>query len=215
MQVNIRPATEKDISFIAWAMFTAARSHLTECPWCTIFCESETQTLSLLERTIQLPELYWSYISNFWVAEVNGVPAAAMCAFAPSNEKTQDLASVQLSILRPESAYSKEHCLEVSRRLAVASLGLPDELLDVWGVESVAVVPEFRGKGVADLLFRHVLQEGRKRGFKRAQIMCLLGNEQAQRAFERNGFNVVSQKTNNEFEALFGTAGAKLLVQEL
>jgi hypothetical protein len=45
--------------------------------------------------------------------------------------------------------------------------------------------------------------------------MCLIGNIQGQKTFERNGFKVVSEKKNTEFEVMFGTPGAKLLVKQL
>jgi len=196
-------------------MLSAAKSHLAESSWCVIFREPETKTRSLLECIARTPELYWSYISNFWIAEVDGVAAAAMCAFAPAVENSLNLEGVELRVVQQASGYSEERLAGVSKRLSIAALGLPGELPNAWGIENVAVLPEFRGKGVIDRLFEHVLEEGRMKGFKHAQIICLIGNEQGQHAFERNGFQVMLQKTNPDFEGLFGTAGAKLLVQNI
>lgn len=212
-RVLIRQACDKDIPFLAWVMSTAARSHLSKNPWNIIFNESEARTLALLERTIQIPELYWSYLSNFWVIESEGSPAAAMCAFAPSSVPDQDLSSLQCSVVSRESDYYEHKLDEIKQRLAIATLGLPEELHDAWGIESVAVLPEFQGKGLIDQLFEHVFEQGKMQGYQYAQIMCLIGNDQAQQAFERNGFKAVSQKTNVEFEALFGTSGAMLMVK--
>jgi len=214
-RVSIRPACDKDIPFLAWVMSTAARSHLTECPWSIIFKEPEARTLALLERTVQIPDLYWSYVSNFWVAEVDGYCAAAMCAFAPTATLTQDLASLQCGVVLQEPGCSEKKLTGIRERLAVATLGLPEELDDAWGIESVAVLPEYRGQGLIDKLFEHVVELGKTRGFKSAQIMCLIGNVQGEQAFERNGFRMVSQKINPEFEALFGTPGAKLMVKDI
>jgi len=72
MQVKIRPARNKDIPFLGWVMFTAARSHLAESPWSVIFHEPEARTRILLERMSQIPALPWSYVSKFWIAEVTG-----------------------------------------------------------------------------------------------------------------------------------------------
>jgi len=88
-------------------------------------------------------------------------------------------------------------------------------LPDVWGVENVAVLPEYRGKGLIDRLFERVLDEGREKGFKRAQILCLIGNQPGQRAWERNGFEVLTQQTSPAFDELIGTPGAKLLARDL
>ncbi len=215
LKINIRPAQEKDIPFLGGVMYVAAQSHLAQCPWDVIFGEPKNRTLTLLQRTLKIPELYWSYFGNFWLAEVNAKPVAAMCAFAPAVETGTHLADLQLSIFRQNAEYSESQIMGVSERLAIATLGLPDELNDAWGIESVAVLPEFRGKAVVDRLFEKVFDKGRAKGFKRAQIMCLKGNHQAQKTFERNGFKNVMEKEDAAFEKLFGTAGAKLLVKKL
>lgn len=215
MKFNIRPAQANDIHFLAWAMYEAARSHLTKSPWSVIFGEAEAQTRRLLENTIQIPELYWSCLANFRVVEIETKPIAAMCAFAPVAEVAPALADLQLSVLKQNSSYPEKYIADVRERLAIAALGLPEELPDAWGIESVAVLPEFRGKGVVDELFNAVLEEGRKKGFKRAQIMCLIGNNRGQQTFERNGFTLLHQETNSQFEDLFGTPGAQLFIQDI
>ncbi|VAW73607.1 hypothetical protein MNBD_GAMMA15-2230 [hydrothermal vent metagenome] len=215
MQVTIRPAQDSDIPFLGWVMFTSARSHLAACPWSVIFRESETRTRILLELMSQAPALQWSHVSKFWIAEADGTPAAAMCGFAPAAEGLPAPADSELRIAERAFGYSGERLVEVSERITIAASGMPDDLPDVWAIENVAALPEYRGKGLADRLFEHVLDVGRGEGFRRAQILCLIGNEPGQRAFERNGFRVLTQKTNPEFEALFGTPGARLLAQDL
>ncbi len=215
VQVKIRPARDKDIPFLGWVMFTAARSHLVESPWGIIFEEPEARTRILLERMSQITALSWSHVSNFWIAEVDGVPAAAMCGFAPMAGGSPILTEWELGVAKQEFNYSEERQAGVRDRLTIATLGFPEDLPDTWGIENVAVLPKFRGKGLLDRLFRHTLEEGLKKGFKRAQILCLIGNESGQQAFERNGFKVLSQKTSPAFNELFGTPGAKLLVRDL
>ncbi|MCF6324003.1 MAG: GNAT family N-acetyltransferase [Gammaproteobacteria bacterium] len=214
VQIKIRPARNKDISFLGWVMFTAARSHLDESPWSVIFHEPETRTRILLERMSQIPALSWSHVSKFWIAEVDGVPAAAMCGFEPMTESSP-IAEFELDVAKQAFNYSEERLTGVRDRLTIATSGFPKDLPDIWGIENVAVLPEFRGKGLLDRLFGHILEEGMKKGFKRAQILCLIGNEPGQQAFERNGFKVLSQKTNPAFNELFGTPGARLLAQDL
>ena len=215
VQVKIRPAQNKDIPFLGWVMFTAARSHLAESPWGVIFHEPEARTRILLERMSQIPALPWSHVSRFRIAEVGGAPVAAMCGFVPVVEGSPILTELELGVAKQEFNYSAERLAVVLDRLTVATLGFPEDLPDIWGIENVAVLPKFRGKGILDRLFMHVLEEGRKKGFKRVQTLCLIGNERGQQAFERNGFKVLSQKTNPVFNELFGTPGAKLLVQDL
>ena len=213
--MKIRRPVAEDIPFLGWVMFTAARSHLPQCPWSVIFGETETGTRDLLERVAQNPVPHWCHASKFWIAEVDEKPAAAMCGFVPETEGTRVLAEAAFDIAARDLGYSKERLAEIGERLEIAMSGLPDDLPEVWGVENVAVLPEFRGKGLIDSLFEKVLEEGRGKGFERVQILCLIGNEPGQRAWERNGFEVLTQKTSPAFDKLIGTPGAKLLVQNL
>ncbi len=214
-QVNIRTAQEGDIPFLGWVMYTAARSHLDMSPWSVIFQEPERRVRVLLERITQIPNLPWSHVQNFWIAEVDGVPAGAMNGFAIDAAGPAPLPEMELHVARQVFDYSEPRISEIRKRLAIAATGFPEDLPEAWGIENVAVLSEFRGKGLIDRLFEHVLEEGRNKGFKRAQILCLMGNEPGQRAFERNGFKVSSQKKSAAFNELFGTPGARLLAQVL
>ncbi len=215
MQVKIRPARNQDIPFLAWVMFTAARSHLAVCPWSVIYDESETRTQILLARLSQIPALHWSHVSKFWIAQVDGTSAAAMCGFVPAQTTLSIPAEPELSVAKQEFGYSEQRLAGIRERLTTASHGFPEDLPNIWAIENVAVLAKFRGKGLIDQLFEHTLEEGRKKGFKQVQILSLIGNEPGQRAFERNGFKVLSQKTNAAFDELFGTPGAKLLTRNL
>ncbi len=146
---------------------------------------------------------------------MDGQPAAAMSGFATESRTPAPLPDLELHIARQIFDYSEQRISEIRTRLFIAASGFPEDLPGAWGIENVAVLPEFRGQGLIDHLFERVLEEGRNQGFKRAQIPCLIGNDAAQRAFERNGFEVVSQKRDAAFQELFGTPGAKLLMQIL
>ena len=215
MPPRIRRATDEDIPFLSWVMFTAAWSHLETCVWETIFGETETRVRDLLQRVAQTAQTHWCHGSRFWIAEANGEAAAALCGFVPATEGSGPLADAMLEVARNQLAYPEERINEISRRGAISMGGMPDDLEEVWGVENVAVLPQYRGVGLTDRLFEHVLDEGRSRGFSRAQILCLIGNDPAQRAWERNGFQLQRERRSAEFEALFGCPGGKLFAQDL
>lgn len=215
MNIEIRRARSDDIPFLGWVMFSAARSHLEICPWSTIFEEAEQGTRTLLERVSRSPKAHWCHVSRFWIAEADGQPAAALCGFTPAAEGTAILAEAALGVASGDFGYGEDRLNRIGERLMVAMSGLPDDLPEVWGIENVAVLPEYRGKGLIDRLFDHVLEEGRQKGFERAQVLCLIGNERAERAWIRNGFTIRTQQTSADFEALIGTPGAKLLARDL
>ena len=213
--MEIRPARNEDSPFLGWVIYTAARSHLAECPLSVIFGESEAGTRKLLERISQSSAPHWGHVSRFCIAEMDGKPAAAMCGFVPETEGTLAVVEAALDIMMRELDYPQERLAGIVERLVIATSGMADDLPDVWGIECVAVLPEFRGKGLIDRLFEHLLEKGREKGFTRAQILCLIGNEPGQRAWERNGFEVLTQKTSPEFDDLMGTPGTMLLAQDL
>lgn len=196
-------------------MYTAARSHLETSVWSRIFDETETGTRALLEHVSQSARPHWCHVSKFWIAEVNGRPAAALCGFTPATEGTPILADAAFDVAATTLGYGENRLAAVGERLTVAMSGLPEDLPEIWGVENVAVLPDYRGMGLIDRLFDHVLEEGRSLGFRQAQILCLIGNDRAERAWIRNGFKVLTQQTSGEFEQLFGTPGVKLLARDL
>ena len=204
-----------DIPFLGWVMYTASRSHLEECPWSVLFGEPENRTRVLLERISRTSLLPWSYIRNFRIAEVNGRPVAAMCGYAPGDTDYTVIEDLELNIATQEFKYSRQRQAEIRDRFVIAASGFPDDLPGSWGVENVAVLPEFYSQGLVDSLFESVLQEGVRNGFKTAQIMSLIGNEKGLKAFERNGFSQASHKTSPEFEKLFGTPGVIMMTQAL
>jgi GNAT superfamily N-acetyltransferase len=215
MMPRIRRAMTEDISFLGWVMFTAARSHLEKCVWETIFDEPEAGVRDLLERVARTARTHWCHASNFWIAEVEGKAAAALCGFVPETEGSGPLGEAMLDVARKQLSYSEQRISELLQRGAISMGGMPDDLERVWGVENVAVLPKYRGAGLTDRLFEHVFQEGRSRGFSRAQILCLIGNDAAQRAWERNGFQLLKEHRDAAFEALFGCPGGKLFAQDL
>jgi ribosomal protein S18 acetylase RimI-like enzyme len=177
--------------------------------------EPEQETRNLLEKVARSSQMHWCHSSKFWIADVDGKPAAALCGFTPATENTLALANAALCVAADELGYSESKMAGISERLEIALSGLPEDLPTVWGVENVAVLPEYRGKGLVDRLLTRVLEEGMEHGFKHAQILCLIGNERAERVWIRNGFKVQHQQTSKAFEALMGCPGTKLLARDL
>ncbi len=50
------------------------------------------------------------------------------------------------AVATTELGYSEQRLAEIGERLMIAVSGLPDDLPDVWGVENVAVLAEYRRK---------------------------------------------------------------------
>jgi ribosomal protein S18 acetylase RimI-like enzyme len=57
-----------------------------------------------------------------------------------------------------------------------------------WIIETVAVLPEARGRGLGKALLRALLEEGRLQQHSHAGIMVINGNEAARHTYESIGF---------------------------
>ena len=79
----------------------------------------------------------------------------------------------------------------------------------------MATKPEFRRRGLVKRLVHEMLEVGRKRGATTADIGVLIGNDPAQRAYEKCGFRVVIEKRDAEFERVYGSPGARMLRRAL
>ncbi len=63
-------------------------------------------------------------------------------------------------------------------------------VFDEIHVNNVAILPQFRGRGIGSALLRHVLAEGRRLGARRATLEVRASNDGARRLYERLGFYV-------------------------
>ena len=57
-----------------------------------------------------------------------------------------------------------------------------------WIIETVAVLPEARGRGLGKVLIKALLEEGRSQKHSYAGILVIHGNDAARRTYESVGF---------------------------
>lgn len=224
--VTVRPATPADLDFIVRVMETAATSHLDRCCWEPLLGERTEVTRKILRALALSPRTHWCHLSRFWVAEAEAAagaqtpgdtgprPVGALTAYDPAAEGHAAIGE-QCAALAATAEWPGTAAFEdVYERQRIFQSCLPADYADSWGIENVAVVPEFRGTGVVEALLDHALDLGREQGYACAQVLCLNGNTRAQRTWERAGFEVRADYRGREFEALMGAPGLKLLVQE-
>ena len=65
-------------------------------------------------------------------------------------------------------------------------------VFDEIHINNVAVLPQYRGRGLGTALMRHILAEGRRLGARRATLEVRRSNEDARRLYERLGFHVAA-----------------------
>jgi translation initiation factor 4G len=211
--VKIREATPDDAAFLAWVQLIAARSHLTYGPVDHILGLPEAETLTFLEKLCLTDGAHWCHQSRFLVAEVDGEPAGALCAFDPERHGGDALNAAWADVLlRGET---EADLREVALRAAEIGTCMPDYAEGAWVVENVATRPEFRGRGIVHDLLMAALNRGREQGFTRGQIAVLVGNETARRAYLRAGFEPDLEKRHPDFAAALGCPGIERLLRDL
>ena len=204
MSLILRPAEPRDAEFLGWVCVMAARSHLAR-GWFDIVLERDEDFVLEFAKYLTLAKARsWWHWSVFQVAEVDGMLASAMCGFGDeavyqASGDAMAEASEKMGIGKDEQA---QHW---PRGAFILSATTGEE--GAWTIENVATRPEFRGQGVAQALLDRECDIARAAGFERAQISYIIGNDRAERAYRKAGFEFAEEKRTPDFEAVLGTPG--------
>ena len=76
--------------------------------------------------------------------------------------------------------------IEIDGRMVASGLGILDR--DHIGIYAIYVDPSCRGKGFGRSIVNTILLEGRKKGFNKAYLQCVRGNDIAKKMYENIGF---------------------------
>ena len=202
----LRPARREDAPFLAWIALASARSHLERGFWDLLIPESEAERLAFLERMALADPPSWWHWSLFLVAERDGRPVAALSGFDPADARFAKPDAAVMSTLAA-SSWSASRTRAGLERAEPFFRCVHQPEPGAWMVESVATRPEARGLCLAHALVERVLEEGRRRRHRTAQLSLLIGNAPAQRVYERSGFAIAAEKRDPAFEAALGCAG--------
>lgn len=202
---TIRRAGADDADFIAWTILAAQRGHRPRGWFDIALAWPEPQCLALVRAIATHSLKSWWHVSTFWIAEVEGTPAAALCAF-PSRHAIKAARAVVQQAMRDAGIDPAERSAIAERGAYTRSCWMPGDDGN-WMIEHVATRPAYRGRGLTPALLAHALAEGRTAGFRRASIMFYIGNDVAQRCYAKAGFVGAEDKRDPQFEALTGAPG--------
>ena len=212
MSTIFRPATKDDAQFLGWVMVMAARGHLARGWFDIVLRRPEPFCIDFSARLANAKAQSWWHYKYFTVAEVDGKPAAAACAFPdPSPYYVSGEAMTEASEATGIGAAEQEDLWPRGRFKMSATTGEDD----CWTIENVATWPEFRHRGVARALVAHLLETMKASGPKRAQISFLIGNAPAEAAYRACGFTFAEDKTAKDFEDAMGVPGIRRLARGL
>jgi len=198
MSISIRPATKDDSLFLGWVVVHAARSHL-DVGFFEVEFEgmTEEERIMLLSQVIASDEPSFMRWDGFLIAEVDGVPAAGLSGYETKHKSGQVFDQlVQQGLLRCGWTESQLALLK-KRNYDILSVWPDlDDAENHWVVEWVATKPEYRRRGLVNQLLLRILDIGREKGYKKAQVSAMIENKPAIRAYEKLGFSEYNTVTS-------------------
>jgi ribosomal protein S18 acetylase RimI-like enzyme len=202
---TIRPARAQDADFIAATILAAQRGPRPRGWFDIALARPEAEVFAFVRRIALARCRTWWHVSQFLIAEADGVPAAALCALPSAGTgaaaraaleevaQTIGLDAAELAAMFRRGAYSRSCWVQ----------GGDDD----WLIEHVASQPSHRGRGLVQALIACALDAGRAAGYQRASISFLIGNEAAERCYAKAGFSFAEEKRDPDFEAFTGAPG--------
>lgn len=205
--MSVREARPADVPFLSWVVLAAGRSQVETSFWDLFLGRpGDAEVQRYLERLLRAPFRSWWHHAHFLVAEEDGAPAAALSGFAPDDPAVRSPESALVQTIREHGWDERAVQQGLARAAPFFTCTMsPEE--DTWLVENVATRPEARRRGHVARLLDPILEQGRRRGFRRAQLTCFLGNRSAQHAYERAGFRIIAERRHPDFEAAIGCPG--------
>ncbi|MBI4777124.1 MAG: GNAT family N-acetyltransferase [Deltaproteobacteria bacterium] len=214
MRTEIRPARPGDAAFLSWVILTAGRAHVKRGIWEVVLGEPETACLAFLKRLAVTVKPHLFHHACYLIAEADGNPAAGLGGYDP-RVMGYDALRLALQEVMKERGDIALREKEMNRRAARVLGCIPDDVQGAWIIDSVATLPEFRRKGIVSGLLEEIMEKGRRLGFRCAQINMYIGNTQAQRAYEKHGFQILDEKRDPDFEAEIGSPGMVRMARTL
>lgn len=209
--MTIRSARPEDADFIALTILRSMRGYRPRGWFDVALGWPEPECLDFIARVAVARAVSMWHVSQFWIAEVDGKPGAALCAVPAAGtgpaawRAIEEVASAtglpasELDAIRRRGTYT---------RACWVQGGEGD-----WMIEHVATDPAYGGRGLVQALIAHALDQGRVAGFARATVSFLIGNLPAERAYAKAGFAFADEKRDPAFEAIIGAPGFRMFAR--
>ncbi|MGK7955921.1 MAG: GNAT family N-acetyltransferase [Crocosphaera sp.] len=191
-QLTIRKATALDIPFLARIEYEASLPPRNHCFWEDLLQGTQTEVLPFIEAKLKADAGNCGLLADFVIVEEQGKPVAAAAGYCPNQYNYSPLNLLALDKIAQELNWSQEITSDF-RDHYLQFLGGNLQPLFLrpqarWIIETVAVVPEARGRGVGKFLIKALLEEGKRQQHSSAGIMIINGNDAARRTYEAVGF---------------------------
>lgn len=213
MEPIIRRGTKTDAGFLAWVMLAASRSHGQRGVWDLAIADDDAHCLEYLRRLALAPGTLCHH-DSFLVAEIEGQPASALATFRFADGGWTAVGQAMTKV-QSDLGWTAADVDASQARLAPALACMPPDAGADWCIEFVATLPRYRRRGLVDALMLQAIQRGIDRKCSLAQIQILIGNDPAQKAYEKVGFAVHDERRSPDFQAVIGSPGFRRLLRKL
>jgi len=210
MTTLIRPAGPDDSGFIARNILASQRGPRQRGWFDIVLGWPEPQCLAFVAQVATAETRSWWHVSQFMIAEVDGEPAAALCALPATG--TGVAARAAIAEVAEKTGLGASELAAIFRRGAYASGCWVQGGEGDWLIEHVASLPAYRGRGLVQALIAAALAAGQAAGFRRASISFLIGNDPAERCYAKAGFVFAEEKRDPAFAAQTGAPGFRRFV---
>jgi translation initiation factor 4G len=182
--------------------------------WDFLVGGSEAECLRFLEALTTTDQRHWAHHSIFMVAEVEGRPVSALSGYFDAELGGASFLKALPEVNQAVGRTEEDNIAGWQRAGSIVYVA-PEHADGAWVVENVATLPEFRRRGLVDRLLEEILDRGRSRGATFSDIGVLIGNDGAQRAYEKAGFEVTGEKRHPDFEAVYKCPGIRSMSRTL
>jgi ribosomal protein S18 acetylase RimI-like enzyme len=179
-----RPGQRRDAPRLAELMRLADRAHYDNYGFDISLGTDPDRQLRLLCQLAEAEPPSWFHYSHFEVAEVDGTVVASASGFdrnTADNHVEEALRSI---------GWTDQQLADLNERIAPIYEIYPPDPPGSWVIDHVAVLPEWRGHGLARVLLERVIERGRAAGATLLHLEVFDGNSSAQRLYESLGFRI-------------------------
>lgn len=209
MPYVIRKGRADDVSFLGEITLLGSRGAIGWGVYDALLGGTDDYLLSKLAGLASTKAVSFHHFSQRLIAEVDGQPAASLTGFTSSFEAREKRIAASVEVFSPAELSRMDEA-----RPAIATCSIYSEP-GTMVIENVGTLPQFRRMGLQDALLKAVLAWGRETGHKRAGISVLVGNEPAERAYVKIGFQLIEEKRHAAFEQVMRSPGMRYLEMPL
>lgn len=186
--INIRPANETDIQFIARAIIESEKSGTTTFAYSEIYEIKENDffdiLVNMLSEDIEGQEIC---VSGFLIAELNNQRAACCCSWI---EGETGLSSAMIKSNLMSAYIPHKNLLKAAEKSALLNKIYIERTKNNIEIESVYTENKFRGNKLPSLLIDRQIKRYKKENNSYAELIVAGTNKKAIKLYKNIGFEI-------------------------